>query len=210
MGGLAPTRIITFLLVAAGIALGQQADTTHAITSLPDAPTVQNSRDAQTFRAFLDTGRPTWNTLLQASDSRVAMLSPFASDERLTPKESAEFFTPGPSQFKGSLGSDRANASLMSRAAYAASSIVVSRDDEGRKHLNTSYLLSVATIAAAHVAYRPYWRRSTSQPFADFGSTIGSEAGVNVLHEFEPGLLQLMKSHEPRFVSRFQPRPRPE
>lgn len=94
----------------------------------------------------------------------------------------------------------------MARAAEAASSVVVTRDDDGRKRLNKSYLLSVATVAVSHVAYRPYWRRSAAQPFGDFGSTIGSEAGMNVLHEFEPGLLQLMKSHEPKFVSRIQSR----
>jgi hypothetical protein len=95
-----------------------------------------------------------------------------------------------------------ANDSLVSRATYAASSIFVTRDDSGRTHPNTSYFLRVLASAVAHSAYRPYWRRSASQPFSEFGANIGNDAGMKVWHEFEPGILQLMRNHEPRFVSR--------
>lgn len=88
------------------------------------------------------------------------------------------------------------------RAAYAASSMVITHDESGKTRLNTPYLLTVLTSAVAHSAYRPYWRRTVSQPFSDFGSTVGSDAGMNVFHEFEPGILQLVKTHEPRFVSK--------
>jgi len=40
-----------------------------------------------------------------------------------------------------------------------------------------------------------------SRPASDFGSTFGSDAGMKVFHEFKPGILQLVKSHEPDFVS---------
>jgi hypothetical protein len=92
--------------------------------------------------------------------------------------------------------------SLIGRATDAAASIVFPRDEEGDRHLNTPYLLRVLTAAAAHSAYRPYWRRSISQPFSDFGSTLGNDAGLNVFHEFEPGILQLVKTHQPKFVSK--------
>lgn len=91
---------------------------------------------------------------------------------------------------------------VLARASDAASGFVLTRDVDGKRKLNTPYLLTVLTSAVAHSAYRPYWRRSATQPFADFGSTVGSDAGMNVLHEFEPGILQLVKSHEPRFVSK--------
>jgi hypothetical protein len=64
--------------------------------------------------------------------------------------------------------------------------------------------LRVLTASVAHSAYRPYWRRSATQPISDFGSTVGSDAGMNVFHEFEPGILQLVKSHEPKFVSKIE------
>jgi hypothetical protein len=62
----------------------------------------------------------------------------------------------------------------------------------------------VLTTAVIHTAYRPYWNRPVSTPFSNFGSTVGNDAGVNLLHEFAPGLQQLMKSHTPRFVSRIE------
>lgn len=89
----------------------------------------------------------------------------------------------------------------MGRAMYATSRLFIAPEDSGGKRLNTSYLLSTLTSAVAHSAYRPYWRRSVSQPFSEFGATIGNDAGMNVLHEFGPGIRQLMKSHEPKFVS---------
>jgi hypothetical protein len=98
------------------------------------------------------------------------------------------------------------SSSLMGRATYAASRIFITRDENGRGRLNTSYLFAVLSSAAMHTAYRPYWRRSTGEPFSDFGSTIGNDAGMNVLHEFAPGLGQMLKEHAPRFVSRIEER----
>ena len=43
-------------------------------------------------------------------------------------------------------------------------------------------------------------------PFNDFGSTIGSDAGMNVFHEFGPGLRQMVKGFTPKFVSRIEER----
>jgi hypothetical protein len=91
--------------------------------------------------------------------------------------------------------------SFMGRASYAASRIFVTRDDSGKRRLNTSYFLGVLTSVASATAYRPYWARSTSQTLNNFGSTIGSDAGINVFHEFGPGILQIVKGHAPKFVS---------
>jgi hypothetical protein len=124
-------------------------------------------------------------------------------------KESVDFFDKHlyPSLLKRRLNYHPASSdSLMGRATYAASRIFVTRDDSGKGRLNTSYFLGVLTSAAIHTAYRPYWRRSPSQPFNDFGSTIGNDAGMNLFHEFGPGLQQLMRSHAPKFVSRIEER----
>jgi hypothetical protein len=90
----------------------------------------------------------------------------------------------------------------MGRASDAASRIFVTRDDSGKARLNTSYFLGVLASVAIHTAYRPYWTRSTSATFNNFGSTIGSDAGLNVFHEFQPGILQMVKGHTPKFVFR--------
>ena len=76
----------------------------------------------------------------------------------------------------------------------------------GKGRLNTSYFLGVLTSVAIHTAYRPYWARSASATFNNFGSTIGSDAGINLFHEFQPGLLQMMKGHTPTFVSKIEAR----
>lgn len=89
---------------------------------------------------------------------------------------------------------------LMGRATNAAARVFLIRDDTGRERLNTSYFVRALTAVAADTASRPYWRRSASAPVSDLGSTMGNDAGMNLLHEFEPGLEQLMKNHAPRFV----------
>jgi len=96
--------------------------------------------------------------------------------------------------------------SVMGRASYAASRILITRDDSGKGRLNTSYFLRVLTSVAIHSAYRPYGARSTSETFNNFGSTIGSDAGMNVFHEFGPGIRQMVKGLTPKFVSRIEER----
>ena len=96
--------------------------------------------------------------------------------------------------------------SFMGRASYAASRIFVTRDDSGKGRLNTRYFLGVLTSVAIHSAHRPYGTRSTSETFNNFGSTIGSDAGMNVYHEFGPGIRQLVKGYTPKFVSRIEER----
>ena len=92
--------------------------------------------------------------------------------------------------------------SFMSRASNAASRIFVTRDDSGKRRLNTSYFIGVLTSVAIHTAYRPFPARSTSDTFNNLGSTIGSDAGINILHEFGPGIRQTVMGHAPKSVSR--------
>lgn len=98
------------------------------------------------------------------------------------------------------------SGSFMGRASYAASRIFVTRGDAGKRRLNTSYFLGVLTSVASATAYRPYWTRSTSETFNNFGSTIGGDAGMNVFHEFGPGIRQMVKDHAPKFASKIAER----
>jgi hypothetical protein len=95
---------------------------------------------------------------------------------------------------------------LMGRAADAASRIFVTRDEFGNRRLNTSYFVGVLTAVAVHSASRPYWARSNSMPFSDFGSTVGNDAGMNLMHEFGPGLRQAVAGHMPSIVFRVEKR----
>lgn len=96
--------------------------------------------------------------------------------------------------------------SLMGRAAYAASRIFVTRDSSGKGTLNTRYFLGVLASVAIHSANRPNRMQSTSATFNNFGSTVGSDAGRNVFHEFGPGIQQIVKGHIPKFVSTLEER----
>jgi hypothetical protein len=214
-----PIRVISFLLLAACAALCQQLQEKPRPSSLPDAPSVQASAEPDTFRRLV--GSPVTLGAVGA-EGRLARASDLANAGRpeqpgfalfdpVEPaqKVSGDFFDKHlyPSLLKQRLNYHPASSdSLMGRATYAASCIFVTRDRSGKGRLNTSYFLGVLTSAAIHTAYRPYWRRSPSQPFNDFGSTIGNDAGMNLFHEFGPGLQQMMKSHAPRFVSMIEER----
>lgn len=96
------------------------------------------------------------------------------------------------------------SSSIASRASCAFSRDLITRNNSGKNILNTSYLLGVLISAAVATADRPYWARSTSTTFNNFGSTIGSDAGINFFHEFEPGIRQMLNSHSPKFVKRIK------
>jgi len=95
---------------------------------------------------------------------------------------------------------------VMGRAKYAASRTVVVRDASGKGRLNTSYLLRTLSAVAKDTASTPYWKRHLGDPFSDFGSMVGNDAGLNLWHEFGPSIETLMKSHTPTFVSRLEER----
>jgi hypothetical protein len=88
------------------------------------------------------------------------------------------------------------------RAAYAAARVFITRDDSGKNRVNTSSLVRALISMGADAASRSYGRRSLGESFSDFGSTIGNDAGMDLLHEFEPGIRQMLTGHTPKFVSR--------
>jgi len=96
--------------------------------------------------------------------------------------------------------------SFMGRASYAASRVFITRDSSGKGRLNTRYFVGVLASVALHSANRPNRTQSTSATFNDFGSTVGGDAGMNVFHEFGPGIQQIVKGHTPKFVSRIAER----
>jgi hypothetical protein len=220
MAGNGPIRILVFVVLTVSRALCQQSMKLPTTDSLPDSPLPQIS--AHRFEDFVKDLRVPVRQLGPANESSV-LRSDFGSvnagfalyRERFQFKaESAqaasgdplEKYFRHPSLNQSVAYHPSTSDGFMGRATHAATSILISRDEEGRARLNTPYLLSVLTSAAAHTAYRPYWRRSVSQPFSDFGSTVGDDAGMKVFHELEPGLRALVKSHEPRFVSKIEAR----
>jgi hypothetical protein len=190
--------------------------------SLPDAPSVQPPTQAEKFRTFIDEARSPLTfgaaginagimretELGRLSSGRQASLTALYKGA-LIQKESSAFF--GKYLYPALLKQDpryhpSSSRSFLGRATYAASRLLITRNDSGKRTLNTSYFLGVLTSVAISTAYRPYWRRSTSATFKTFGSTIGSDAGINLLHEFGPGIRQMVMGRAPKFVSRIEER----
>ena len=190
---------------------------------LPDAPSVQPPTRADRFHPFADEARSPLtlgtvgvNASVIIREPELGRLTPVTQPNLTTPyklvftqKESSVFFDKYlyPSLRKRVLlYHPSTSGSFMGRATYAASRIFVTHDDSGKGKLNTSYFLGMLTSVTVQSAYRPYWARSTSATFNTFGSTIGSDAGINLLHEFGPGLRQILKGHAPKFVSSIEER----
>jgi hypothetical protein len=201
MVGIGPTRVISFVLLVACGALCQQREETSGMNLLPDAPVVQ--APGEMFRAFGD-GR--W---LRVDGDFVARAG-WAALYRAEPvrEGSGDFFRKHlyPTTVRGSASYRPGSSGLMGRATNAASRTFITRDESGKGRLDTAYFLRVMSAAVLRTAYRPYWNRPVSAPLSDFGSTIGNDAGMNVLHEFTPGLEQLVKNHTPKFVSKIEQR----
>jgi hypothetical protein len=191
-------------------------------SSLPDAPSVQLPTQAEKLHTFVDEAPSLLTLGAVGINARVirgaelgqvpARLQPSLAPTYkvvLIPEESSTFFDKylypslrkqDPRYYPSTSGS------FMGRAADAASRIFVTRNDSGKRKLNTSYFLGALTSVAIHTAYRPYWARSTSATFNNFGSTIGSGAGINLFREFGPGIRQMVKGYAPKFESRVEER----
>ena len=218
MVGNASIRVTCFLVLGACGAMCQERGGEVAFSSLPDAPSVQAAARMEGMRGD-ETGP---SSLTVSADTGVRSAAELASGARApqpgvlvfskaepAQKESGDFFEKYlyPTLQKRHLSYHPSTGSgLMGRATYATSRVFVTRDASGKGRVNTSYFVGVLTSALLHTAYRPYWNRSVSAPFSSFGSTIGNDAGMNVLHEFGPGLEQMMRSHTPKFVSKIQQR----
>jgi len=191
--------------------------------SLPDAPsTVQPPTQREKFQTFAyEAGLPlAMRAAAITSNVRrrielrhftpVPQPSLIPSDELLfSQKESSNFvvkYLCPPLVKRSMLYHPSSSNTLIGRATYAASHIFVTRDDSGKRRLNASYFLGVLSLVAVHNARRPYWARSASAPFNDFGSTIGNDAGINLFHEFGPGIQQMVRGHTPRFAFKIEER----
>lgn len=198
--------------------------------SLPDFPSVQLQTQAEKFQTFIDQMRsplPLGATSIDAGVLRKAgqgRVIPGAQpsftavqNPALTQKEAHSFVDKNlyPSLLKQNLRyPPSTSGSFMGRVTDAASRNFITRDESGKGRLNTSYFLGLLTSVVIHTAYRPYWARRASTTFNNFGLTIGSDAGLNLFHEFEPGLRKMMKGHGPKVVYEIerphQERPAPQ
>ncbi len=198
--------VISVVLLAACGAVCQDIS-----QSLPDAPSVQAVTPERNVSVLIQEARSPVKFGAMGGFPGMTRPGGFAAPGKLVfgQKESNTIFGRYlyPSLLKPqSAYHSSSPGTVMGRATYATSRIFVTRDGSGKGRLNTSYLLRTLTSVAADTASRPYWKRSLGEPFSDFGSTIGSDTGMNLWHEFGPGIQHLMKSHAPNFVARIEDR----
>jgi hypothetical protein len=226
-------RVITFVLLAAGGVLCQKSSATDLLGELHvDGlnPSESQRQEMRTWRSLPDAPSPV-EPPTQDTIGAVGIGAGFATKAGLAhltlgthpssifryqsvpvQKESGasafldRYLRPPPLKQDQLHSLSAGSGSFVNRSCYAASRIFITRDDSGKARMNTLYFLGVLTAAALHTASRPYWAQSASATFNEFGSTIGGNAGVNVFHEFEPGIRQMVKGHIPRFVSRVEER----
>jgi hypothetical protein len=217
----APIRITAFLLLTACAVLCQESPAAYLLRktwveasevrewrSLPDAPTprqaerlptfVDQGRSPLTLRSAGETVTPKGYIALGALPSSLTYSLPVHEEYDAKTFWDKHLHLSSPKQTQ----SPSSNGGFVKQTFAAASGVVITRDNSGNRRLNTSYLLGALSSAAIHTAYRPYGARSASATFNDLGSSVGSDAGVNVFHEFEP----LVKGHIPQFVFRIQDR----
>jgi hypothetical protein len=229
---IAPVRVVAFCLLAVCGGLCQSGNPTGAgfqrsqlqstnaqsqLSTLPDAPSQVALTQANRFKTVAHEARVPFavgavelnaNVVRATEASHVTLEAPLTVSAlaKGVPRQegTGDFFSKylSASHQQKSRYEPSSSDKVMARATDAASRIFVTRDTSGKVKLNTQYFLRVLTSVAADSASRRYRARSGTAPLSDFGSTVGNDAGMNLLHEFGPGIRQKVTGHIPVFVSR--------
>jgi hypothetical protein len=95
---------------------------------------------------------------------------------------------------------------LFSRAWYAATRVLVTRDDYGREVFNQAEFLGASFTSSLQDAYYPRPDRTLSSTINRFVGTLSGDATTNILHEFTPDLKRLFHKRCPQSIQRFEAR----
>jgi len=95
---------------------------------------------------------------------------------------------------------------FISRTWYAATRVLVTRDDWGRSVFNQSEFAGASLVSSFQNAYYPRPDRTFGGTMNRFLGTLGSDASDNVLREFTPDLKRLFHKHCPQPIQRFEAR----
>ena len=94
--------------------------------------------------------------------------------------------------------------SLLGRAWYAATRVVITRSDTGRSEFNSSELFGALTVSSLQNAYYPAPSRTFGDTMSRFAEALGSDATSYVLNELTPDLKRLFRKHAPRKVKEIE------
>lgn len=103
------------------------------------------------------------------------------------------------------------STSLIGRAWYAATRVVVTRGDNGRSEFNASEMLGALSTSALQNSYYPQHYRTVDATISRFTGALSSDATSAILREFTPDLKRMFNRHCPRKLKAFEDKlPLPE
>jgi hypothetical protein len=96
--------------------------------------------------------------------------------------------------------------SLIGRAWYAATRVIITRGDNGRSEFNTSEILGALSTSALQNTYYPKHYRNVNDTLGRFTGSLSSDATSAILREFTPDLKRLFYRHCPLKIQRLEAR----
>lgn len=96
--------------------------------------------------------------------------------------------------------------SLIGRAWYAATRVIITRGDNGRSEFNASEILGALSTSALQNAYYPQHYRNVNDTLGRFTGSLSSDATSAILREFTPDLKRLFDHYCPRNLQRLEAR----
>lgn len=94
--------------------------------------------------------------------------------------------------------------SLISRSWYAATRVVITRNDSGNNTFNTSELLGTLFTSSLQNSYYPRRERNFSETMNRFTGALSSDAIGDLQHEFMPDIKRLFRKHAPKEVQKIE------
>ncbi len=98
------------------------------------------------------------------------------------------------------------NFGVLPRAIYAATRVVITRNDRGRTTVNISELLGTVITKSFSNAYYPVPERGVGQTANRIAGGLLSSALSNLQREFWPDIRRKLRQHEPERIKRLQGR----
>jgi hypothetical protein len=93
-----------------------------------------------------------------------------------------------------------------SRARYAATRVVITKNDRGESTFNTSEFLGALLTSAVQNTYYPRQDRTFGDTMDRFGGALSSDVIGNLLREFTPDMKRLFRRHAPEKILRIEER----
>ena len=93
---------------------------------------------------------------------------------------------------------------LISRSWYAATRVLITKNDNGDSAFNTSEFLGALFASSLQNAYYPRHDRTFGETMNRFGGALSSDAAGDLLREFMPDIKRFFQKHAPKKIRRLE------